>query len=67
MLNTGILGRIGENNSLIFQPLYISRKGVALGYIILLNIRKSYMGSPATPSDLTLSDFENSDSRSIRF
>ena len=45
----------------------VSRKGFQLGHVLLLNTnRKSHMSSTA-PSHLTLSDFERSMSRSLRF
>ena len=34
--------------------------------MLLLTYRKQYMGSPVIPSDLTLSDIERSNSRSLR-
>ncbi len=44
-----------------------SRKGAELGPILLVTInRKPYMASPMTPSLLTLSDLERSESRSLR-
>ncbi len=45
----------------------ISRKRAKLGHTLLLNInRKPYMGSPMAWSDLTLSDLERSNSRSLK-
>ncbi len=56
-----------KSMSLRFRSL-ISRKGVQLGPMLLLNInRKPYMESPMAPSHLTLSDLEMSKSRSLRF
>ena len=46
----------------------MSRKRADLDDMLLLNIsRKPYMGSPIILSHLTLSDFERSKSRSLRF
>ncbi len=59
-----------ETFKCLYSPVYIAKlREIDIRLLlVLLDIgRKSYMGSPMVPLDLTLSDLERLNSRSSRF